>query len=300
MGTPDFAVPILEALHEKYEIALVVSQPDRIKKKGVFLPTPVAACAKRLQIPVFQPEKLKDDYTPLIEAHADLLVTAAYGQYVPSKILNLFKKTLNVHGSLLPLYRGGAPIQRAIMNGDSKTGITIIEMAKRLDAGKMYAKRECSILPTDNSTSLFNRLSLLGRDLLLEVIEDIYNDRIVGVDQDEDAVTMAPNISKEEEEISFARPAELIANQIRGLSFEPGAYFSFRDMKIKVLSAQAVLTDSDACPGTILSLKKQFLVKALDGAVALDLIIIPGKKMVDAKSFVNGQKIFKELDVISC
>lgn len=300
MGTPDFAVPILEALHKKYEIVLVVSQPDRIKKKGMLLPTPVSACAKRLELPVFQPEKLKDDYAPLVDAKADILVTAAYGQYVPSKILNLFKKTLNVHGSLLPLYRGGAPIQRAIMNGDVVTGITIIEMAKRLDAGIMYAKKECPISPTDNTTALFERLSFLGRDLLLEVIEDIYEERLKGISQDEEAVTMAPNISKEEEEIFFNRPTQQIVNQIRGLSFEPGAYFSYHDMKIKVLSAKAVLMDSNHCPGTILSLKKEFLVKTLDGAISLDKIIVPGKKMVDAKSFVNGQKIFKELDVISC
>ncbi|MDE5566396.1 MAG: methionyl-tRNA formyltransferase [Anaeroplasmataceae bacterium] len=300
MGTPEFAVPILEALHERYEVVLVVSQPNRIKKKNEMVETPVCACAKRLGLTVFQPEKLKDSYEPLVEAKADILVTAAYGQYVPSKILNLFQKTLNVHGSLLPAYRGGAPIQRAIMNGEKTTGITIIEMAKKLDAGKMYAKKECPILDTDNSKALFEKLSIIGRDLLLEVIEDVYLGKLEGIVQDEALVSYAPNLSKEEERIDFNKPAYLVARHIQGLSLDPGAYFMFHDQNFKVLKATAVADDSNALPGTILSLKKKFLVKTLEGAVELDWIIAPGKKMLDVKSFVNGQKFFKELDVISC
>lgn len=300
MGTPEFAVPILEALHERYEVVLVVSQPNRIKKKNEIVETPVCASAKRLGLTVFQPEKLKDSYEPLVETKADILVTAAYGQYVPSKILNLFQKTLNVHGSLLPAYRGGAPIQRAIMNGEKVTGITIIEMAKKLDAGKMYAKKECAILDTDNSKALFEKLSIIGRDLLLEVIENVYLGKLEGLEQDEALVSYAPNLSKEEEKIDFNKPAYLVARHIQGLSLDPGAYFMFHNLNFKVLKATAVKDDSNALPGTILSLKKKFLVKTLEGAVELDWIIAPGKKMLDVKSFVNGQKFFKELDVISC
>ncbi len=298
MGTPKFAVPILEALHEKYEIVLVVSQPNREKKKGTIVETPVCALAKKLGLPVFQPESLKAEYQTIIDAGGDVLVTAAYGQYVPSKLLNSFQKTLNVHGSLLPKYRGGAPIQRAIMNGDSVTGITIIEMAKKMDAGVMYAKRSCPISKTDTAQDLFDRLSIIGRDLLLEVIEGVYQNQILGEIQEETEATNAPNISKEEELIDFHQPAYLVAGRINGLSVDPGAYFIFHDMKIKVLRACAISDNTDVVPGTILSLKKQFVVKTSEGAVSLEQILVPGKKMVDAKSFVNGQKIFKELDVI--
>ncbi|MCI9653833.1 MAG: methionyl-tRNA formyltransferase [Acholeplasmatales bacterium] len=298
MGTPDFAVPILEALHEKYEIVLVISQPNKIKKKNTFLDTPVAACAKRLGLPLFQPQKIGEAHAYLKTFGADVLVTAAFGQYVPSKVLSLFKKTINVHGSLLPKYRGGAPIQRAIINGETETGITIIEMAKKLDAGLMYAKRACPILETDTSSTLFEKLSLLGRDLLLEVLEDIYTGKCVGVSQDEAASTYAPNLMPEEEYIDFNKQAKDIVNQIRGLSLEPGATILLKDTKLKVFQASVVSENSSTPPGTIISLKKKILIKAATDAVSLELVLLPGKKMISAKDFVNGQKILQEFDVI--
>ena len=145
LGTPSFAVPILKGLHEHYEIALVISQPNRVKKKGVFLDTPVASMAKELGLPLIQPESIKDIFQEIEALHADTLITAAYGQYIPSKILNLFKVKVNVHGSLLPKHRGGAPIQRCLMEGDSITGVTIMEMAKKLDGGKIYSMEEYKI-----------------------------------------------------------------------------------------------------------------------------------------------------------
>lgn len=298
MGTPDFAVPILRALNERYEVVLVISQPNKIKKKGTLLDTPVAALAKELGLPLYQPEKIGDGVDYIKAFNADVLVTAAFGQYIPSSVLALFKKTMNVHGSLLPKYRGGAPIQRSIMNGDRTTGITIIEMAKKLDAGVMYAKRECPILDTDNSSSLFEKLAIIGRDLLLEVIEDIYLDRLKGEPQKEDEVTYASNLLPEEEIVSFKRPADKIVWQIKGLANNPGATIIFNDIKLKVFDAKVVADNSKEKPGTVLSLKKQVLIKALDNAVSLDLILVPGKKMISAKDFVNGQKILKEFDVI--
>ena len=299
MGTPDFAVPILEALHQKYEICLVISQPNKMKKRGVEIDTPVAHKAHELGLPLYQPEKVGADIEYLQSFGADVLVTAAFGQYVPSKVLNLFQKTINVHGSLLPKYRGGAPIQRAIMNGDKVTGITLIEMAKRLDAGLMYAKRECSITEEDTSTTIFQKLSLIGRDLLLESIDQIYTGVLQGEVQREEDVTYAPNLAPEEEIIHFNCPAKQVVAQIRGLSLDPGATILFNGMTIKVFQARVVPDNSTHLPGTILSLKKQILVKAADDAVSLELVLIPGKKMMPAKDFVNGQKIFKELDVIS-
>ncbi len=299
MGTPDFAVPILEALHEKYEIVLVISQPNRLKKKGVWIDTPVAHKAKELKLSLLQPEKVSDISDMIYQLKADVLVTAAYGQYVPSKILNQFKKTLNVHGSLLPKYRGGAPIQRAIKNKEYQTGVTIIEMAKKLDSGVMYAKRACDISDTDTSTMVFERLSFLGRDLLLEVIEDVYHEKNKGVVQNEREVTYAPNLEPEEEYVDFNRSSLEVVRHIHSLADEPGATIIFKENRIKVYKASIVSDCSDYLPGTILSLKKQILIKTLDGAVQIHELLVPGKKKMKTIDFLNGQKIFHEFDVIS-
>lgn len=298
MGTPLFGVRVLERLVEKYDVCLVVSQPDRVKKKGQFVPTPVKELALKLGIPVFQPEKIGLDYEVIKEVNADVLVTAAYGQYIPSKILKLFKKTINVHGSLLPLHRGGAPIQRSIINGDLETGVTIMEMAKRLDAGKMYAKRSYKILDDDTNTSVFEKLSNIGADLLMENIEDIYNEVNLGVVQDENMATYSPNLDPSEELIDFNKSAFLVMRQINGLSNEPGAYFIFNDVKVKVFKASVIQYEGNELPGTVISLKKKVWIKTLDNAVSLDILLLPGKKASKAIDFVNGQKLLKENDVI--
>ena len=298
IGTPEFAVPVLEALNSKYEVVLVVSQPNRVKKKGVFIDTPVAAKAKELGLNIIQPEKIGEEYEYLKSLEADVLVSAAYGQYVPTKILNLYKKTLNVHGSLLPKHRGGAPIQRAIMNGDDVTGVTIIEMAKKLDAGVMYAKKQYSIKDTDTSDIVFNELSTIGTNLLMEVIEDVYNGKLVGEVQNEEEATFSSNLTAEEEFISFDMPARMVVRHINSLSSNPGASIKVNDMIIKVYEAEEVVEQSDLAPGTVISLKKQVLIKAKDNAVKINKILVPGKKVLPARDFVNGQKIFKELDII--
>lgn len=298
IGTPEFAVPVLEALNSKYEVVLVVSQPNRVKKKGVFIDTPVAAKAKELGLNIIQPEKIGEEYEYLKSLEADVLVSAAYGQYVPTKILNLYKKTLNVHGSLLPKHRGGAPIQRAIMNGDDVTGVTIIEMAKKLDAGVMYAKKEYVIKDTDTSDIVFNELSIIGTNLLMEVIEDVYNGKLVGEVQNEEEATFSSNLTAEEEFISFDMPARMVVRHINSLSSNPGASIKVNDMIIKVYEAEEVVEQSDLAPGTVISLKKQVLIKAKDNAVKINKILVPGKKVLSARDFVNGQKIFKELDII--
>lgn len=180
MGTPNFAVPSLEALNEKYEVVLVVSQPAKPEgRKGILKNPPVALKALELGIQLFQPEHIKNEYEYFKNIKADMIVTAAYGQFIPTKILNLYKKCINVHGSLLPHHRGGAPIQRAIINGDKKTGVTIMEMVKKMDAGRMYASSEIPILDSDNNSSLFEKLAIIGKNLLMENIEDIYNGKMM-------------------------------------------------------------------------------------------------------------------------
>ena len=298
IGTPEFAVPVLEALNSKYEVVLVISQPNRVKKKGVFLDTPVCAKAKELGLNIIQPEHIGEEYEYKKSLEADILVSAAYGQYVPSKVLNLFKKTLNVHGSLLPKHRGGAPIQRAIMNGDDVTGVTIIEMAKKLDAGLMYAKKEYVIKDTDTSDKVFSELSIIGTNLLMEVIEDVYNGVLTGEVQNEEEATFSSNLTPEEEFISFDMKAKMVVRHINSLTSNPGASIKVNDMIIKVYEAEEVVDNSDLKPGTVISLKKQVLIKAQDNAVKINKILVPGKKVLPARDFVNGQKILKELDVI--
>lgn len=298
MGTPEFSVPILKALNEKYEIKLVISQPNRIKKKGVFIDTPVAEASKELNLELIQPEKISDEYEYIKNIGADTLITAAYGQYIPSKILNLFKMKLNVHASLLPLRRGGAPIQRSLIEGDLKTGVTIMEMDKKLDAGKIYGQREYLIDDNDNNTILFDKLSIIGRDLLLELIDDIYNGKNIGIDQDDSKATFSKNIDREEERININDTSINIRNKVRGLAMEPGAYLEVNDVKLKVFDVKIVDYNGNEKPGTILNTKKAIVIKTLDGAISLESVLYPGKKILTGKEFSNGQKLFKDNEII--
>lgn len=299
MGTPNFAVPSLEALNEKYEVVLVVSQPAKPEgRKGILKNPPVALKALELGIQLFQPEHIKNEYEYFKNIKADMIVTAAYGQFIPTKILNLYKKCINVHGSLLPHHRGGAPIQRAIINGDKKTGVTIMEMVKKMDAGRMYASSEIPILDSDNNSSLFEKLAILGKNLLMENIEDIYNGKNEGIMQNEEEATISPNIAPEEEKINFNIDARKVFNLIRGLSDEPGAYCEYNGQRIKIYKASIEKNDSDASPGTIINIKKSLIVKCKTDAISILELQIPGKKRMNVKDFLNGQKLLNLNDII--
>lgn len=299
MGTPNFAVPSLEALNEKYEVVLVVSQPAKPEgRKGILKKPPVALKALELGIQLFQPEHIKNEYEYFKNIKADMIVTAAYGQFIPTKILNLYKKCINVHGSLLPHHRGGAPIQRAIINGDKKTGVTIMEMVKKMDAGRMYASSEIPILDSDNNSSLFEKLAIIGKNLLMENIEDIYNGKNEGIMQNEEEATISPNIAPEEEKINFNIDARKVFNLIRGLSDEPGAYCEYNGQRIKIYKASIEKNDSDASPGTIINIKKSLIVKCKTDAISILELQIPGKKRMNVKDFLNGQKLLNLNDII--
>lgn len=299
MGTPNFAVPSLEALNEKYEVVLVVSQPAKPEgRKGILKNPPVALKALELGIQLFQPEHIKNEYEYFKNIKADMIVTAAYGQFIPTKILNLYKKCINVHGSLLPHHRGGAPIQRAIINGDKKTGVTIMEMVKKMDAGRMYASSEILILDSDNNSSLFEKLAIIGKNLLMENIEDIYNGKNEGIMQNEEEATISPNIAPEEEKINFNIDARKVFNLIRGLSDEPGAYCEYNGQRIKIYKASIEKNDSDASPGTIINIKKSLIVKCKTDAISILELQIPGKKRMNVKDFLNGQKLLNLNDII--
>lgn len=299
MGTPNFAVPSLETLNKKYEVVLVVSQPAKPEgRKGILKNPPVALKALELGIQLFQPEHIKNEYEYFKNIKADMIVTAAYGQFIPTKILNLYKKCINVHGSLLPHHRGGAPIQRAIINGDKKTGVTIMEMVKKMDAGRMYASSEIPILDSDNNSSLFEKLAIIGKNLLMENIEDIYNGKNEGIMQNEEEATISPNIAPEEEKINFNIDARKVFNLIRGLSDEPGAYCEYNGQRIKIYKASIEKNDSDASPGTIINIKKSLIVKCKTDAISILELQIPGKKRMNVKDFLNGQKLLNLNDII--
>ena len=298
MGTPEFAATILDSLAKEYEVVLVVSQPDKeVGRKKVLTSPAVIEKAKELNLKYFQPKHIKDDYMPILNAGADMIVTAAYGQIIPNEVLGCVKKAINVHASLLPKYRGGAPIQRSIINGDKVTGISIIEMVSKLDAGVIYAKKEIEIEDSDNNTTLFEKLSYVGRDLLLDSILDIYSGKNKGIPQDEDKVIYSPNIRREEEIITFNDSSINIFNKIRGLAMEPGAYARIKGEDLKIYSSEIVEYNGNENPGTILSLKKEIVVKTKDSAIRLIDIKPSGKKMMKAKDFVNGQKLLNVGDI---
>lgn len=293
MGTPEFSVPIVDELNKKYEVVLVVTQPDTYQgRKKILTYSPVKKWALENNIKVFQPEKISLDYDMIIAAKPDIIITAAYGQFIPSKILELAPyKAINVHGSLLPRHRGGAPIQRAIMEGDTKTGITIMYMVKKMDAGDIISQRSIDILDTDNNTTLFNKLSILGRDLLMETLPLIFENKIKPIVQDETLVTISPNITHEEQFINWHKDAKEVFNHIRGLSLEPGALTKMNDTIFKIYSSVVTPCEMDLEPGTIIECKKNLVVKCAKDAIMILEIQQAGKNKMDIKSFLNGQKL---------
>ncbi|WP_373748247.1 methionyl-tRNA formyltransferase, partial [Jeotgalibaca porci] len=203
MGTPEFSVPILQALFDsEYEVIAVVTQPDRpVGRKRILTPPPVKELALKYTVPIFQPEKISgsEEMAALIALEADVIVTAAYGQFLPTKLLNAPKhRAINVHASLLPKYRGGAPVHYAIINGDKETGVSIMYMERKMDAGDVLSQRSIPITSSDDVQTMFNKLSTLGRDLLMETLPRLFTGDIHPVPQDESKVTFSPNISREE------------------------------------------------------------------------------------------------------
>lgn len=292
MGTPNFSVPILEALIEKYQVALVVTQPDKeVGRKREIVESPVKKCAKEHGIPVFQPENIRKDYQPIIDANPDLIVTAAFGQIIGTKVLNYPKyRSINVHASLLPKYRGGAPIHYSVINGDSETGVTIMYMEKAMDAGDILSQRAIPILDEDTTGSMFEKLSLVGRDLLMETIPSLINGEITPIKQNPDEVTYAYNITKEEEYLDLNKEANILYNQIRGLLPVPGAYMTLKGDNIKVYSAKVSDMSHNKEVGTIINKTKKYFTVACGNKTALDIyeLQVSGKKRVFASDFVNG------------
>lgn len=299
MGTPDFAVPSLKALTEKHQVTAVISQPDRPKGRGKHLvPTPVKEEALKHNIPVYQPEKIRDDefVEMLSKIEGDIFVVAAYGQLLPEKILNMPKYgCINVHGSLLPRYRGAAPIQQAIIDGEEKSGVTIMYMAKGLDCGDMILKKETAITPEDTYGSLYDRISLLGADALLEAMDMLERGTAKPEKQQDELSTYAKKITKEMGLIDWNKSSRDIINLIRGFNPMPGAYTFYDDESFKIWKAISVDTTYEGQCGEIVDVnsKKGFTVKTGDGAVLVCEMQAKGGKKMSSADYMRGHSVEK-------
>lgn len=296
MGTPVFSQYIFEKLIlSGYNIVALISQPDRpVGRKRIIAPTPTKEIALKYNIPVFQPEKIKDDYEFVRELNPDLIITCAYGQFVPQGLLDIPPHgCINIHASLLPKLRGGAPIQHALIDGFDKTGITLMEMIKKMDAGRMYAKVETEITDDDTYDSLHDRLKLLAADLILNNIDLYLEGKLEGIPQDENEVTISPNISKEEEHIDFNKKSREVFNLIRGLSLIPGANFIYNNEVVKVYRSKIIECNKEVEPGTIVEITKDSInIKTIDGAVGITEFKLQGKTRIKVKDYLNGNNKF--------
>ena len=292
MGTPDFAVPVLEGLIENYNVRAVVTQPDKpVGRNGEVRMTPVKKVALDNTILVLQPEKLKDEWQQVMSLHPDIIITCAYGQLVPRELLVYPKYgCINVHASLLPKLRGGAPIHRAIINGFKETGITIMHMNTKLDEGDIISQEKVEITDTDTAATLHDKLSIVGKELLLKTLPSILDGTAPRIEQDNSESTYAYNISPNDEKIDFSKLKRQIYNQVRGLNSWPGAYFMLEGKRIKVW--ECIMSDNDfsnLIDGQISGIYKEGLgIKVSNGEIILTVIQPEGKGKMSASSFING------------
>lgn len=291
MGTPDFSAPILKAVHETYGVALVITQPDKpVGRKRILTPPPVKKQALELGIEVYQPESMRSDEAVefIQNVQPDLIITAAYGQILPKRVLDIPRLgCINVHASLLPKYRGGAPIHKAIINGESESGVTIMYMAEQLDAGNMIAQEKVEILENDTVGLLHDKLSDCGVELLIDTLPSIFNGTNDSIEQNHDEATFASNISRDEEFVDFNRSTKDVHNQIRGLSPWPVAYATLDGKNMKFwLSEKGTAT---GVPGEIIEVTKDAIVVATNDASIKLLEIQPaGKKRMKVRDYVAG------------
>ncbi len=292
MGTPEFSVPVLEALIENYQVVGVVTQPDKeVGRHHEIKPTPVKEVALKNNILVLQPQRIKKEYQEILGLNADLIVTCAYGQMIPKEILDAPKYgCINVHASLLPKLRGGAPIHRAIINNETRTGITIMYMVEKMDAGDILAQEETPIFKGDNVGILHDRLSKMGAKLLIETIPDLINGKIKPIPQKEEEVTYAWNIKREEEKIDFNQRTIDIYNQIRGLNPWPGGYALLEGKVVKIYEAR--ISDSFFTTkknGEIGKIYEDGIgVSTKDGEIIITKLQPSGKRKMLAKEYLNG------------
>ncbi len=299
MGTPEFSVPVLEMLIEKTNVIMVVTQPDKeVGRKKELVFSPVKKVAMEHKIPVFQPVRIRKDYEVLKGLDIDLIVTCAYGQIIPKEVLDLPKRgCVNVHASILPKYRGSAPIQWAIMNGDKKTGVTIMYMDEGMDTGDIIKCCEIPILDTDNVGTMHDKLSILGRDTLESVLDNLLNGIVIGIKQTDD-YTMAPMIKREDERLNFKDNGVNIINKIRALNPWPLANIVIDGKEIKIIEAEFIPGSSKGKGKVVEVTKNRFGISCNDGIIYLKKVKPFGKKEMDINSFINGIKVSEYINKV--
>lgn len=290
-GTPQIGADILTALTEmnNVEVVLVISQPDRpVGRKKELKPTFVKEIAVQNNLKIIQPIKISEAYDQLTQIESDFIVTCAYGQFIPTKILELPKvDSINIHGSLLPKYRGGAPIQYAIKNGESQTGISIMKMVKKMDAGDYYIQKAIPIEDNDDTGTIFKKLAKLGQEMIKENLLKIYNGELIPIPQEKEFVTFSKNISTEEERINWNDSAINVWNHVRCLSPWPIAHTFKGEERYKIQKVKILLsTDLTKTPGTIVDINENgIVVQTKDKQIEILLIQRPGKKMMQASLY---------------
>lgn len=305
MGTPDFAVPVLETLiKSEYEVVLVVTQPDRpVGRRRKLTPPPVKVAAEKNNIPVFQPEKIREDYETILNYDADIIVTAAYGQLLPTELLEHPPfKCINVHASLLPELRGGAPIHYSILQGKEETGITIMYMEEKLDAGDIISQQKVDIEETDHVGILHDKLSEVGAQLLNETLPKIFANDIDPIKQDDNLATFAPNITRDEEKIDWSKSHTDVYNKIRGLHPWPVAYTTYEGERMKIWWATKVdKFFAGSRPGEIVQINENNSIVIACGnnkGVQIEEIQPAGKKRMSVEQFLRGSAHLVEVGSI--
>ena len=291
MGTPDFSVGPLEKLIKEYNVVGVVTQPDKeVGRKKEIKYSKVKEFAIKNNLNILQPIKIREDYKEILDLNPDIIITCAYGQIIPKELLDYPKYgCINIHASLLPKLRGGAPIHKAIINGYAKTGITIMYMDENMDTGDIIYQEEIDIKEDDDAGTLFDRLSVLGSKLIIKVLPSILDGSNNRIKQDEKEATYAYNITREEEKIDFNKSSKDVYNKIRGLYPYPVGYAILDDKKVKIFKAQIGDFSKEGQIGQIINIYKDSIgVKTLDKEIKILELQFEGKKRVLVKDYLNG------------
>ncbi|MFA5283244.1 MAG: methionyl-tRNA formyltransferase [Bacilli bacterium] len=293
MGTPNISARVLHDLIESgYNIVALIAQMDKpVGRKNELRAVPTKEVANQFGIQVYQPLKIRENYDFVKALKPDVIVTFSYGQIIPQGMLDIpTHGCINLHASLLPKYRGAAPIQRALINGETMTGVTLMEMVAAMDAGKMYAKELVTIDSDDDYTSLRSKIADAASRLILRTLPDYIDGKLVGESQDDKLVSLASKILPENEHLSIEMPVKNLLNWIRALSDEPGGYFYLNGTKVKIYKAHHLSDTTKGALGEIDFVDDQIVVQAKDGQFVIDELQVEGKNRIRAKSFINGHR----------
>lgn len=292
MGTPEFSVPVLEMLDNNTNVILVVTQPDKeVGRHHEIKYSPIKEYALSHGIEVYQPTKIRNEYEYILSKKPDIIITCAYGQIIPEILLETPKyKAVNVHASLLPKLRGGSPLHHALIDGYNETGVTIMYMAKGMDDGDIITQEKISIEDSDNVGTIHDKLSILGRDLLLKTLPNIFDGNVKRVKQNPDEVTFAYNIKSEEEIIDFNKTSKEVFNQIRGMYPFPIAHTTLDGEILKICESK-IGTSVKGVPGEIISIYKDGIgVMCKDKEIIITKVKPSGKKEMNVKDYLNGKQ----------